>query len=80
MSGQLSDALKNSRTRQLIQIGEKSAERYLLQWIGKETTVIPEKKTIRVRIPEDCTPGIPVRVLLTALQSRILYAKIIEKG
>ena len=44
MPGQLSKAVKEQRTRELIALGEETAAAYQAQWLGKESTVLIEEK------------------------------------
>ncbi len=44
MPGQLSKAVKERRTRELIALGEETAAAYQQQWVGRESTVLIEEK------------------------------------
>ena len=44
MPGQLSKAVKERRTRELIALGEETAAAYQQMWVGKESTVLIEEK------------------------------------
>ena len=44
MPGQLSKAVKEQRTRELIALGEETAAAYQAQWVGKISTVLIEEK------------------------------------
>ncbi len=44
MPGQLSRAVKERRTRELIALGEETAAAYQQQWLGRESTVLLEEK------------------------------------
>ncbi|MBQ3157306.1 MAG: tRNA (N(6)-L-threonylcarbamoyladenosine(37)-C(2))-methylthiotransferase MtaB [Clostridia bacterium] len=79
MPGQLSKAVKEQRTRELIALGEETAAAYQAQWLGRETTVLIEEKIgglwhgytpeyIPVTLPDcpACAPGRMVNVRLTA--------------
>ena len=79
MPGQLSKAVKEQRTRELIALGEETAAAYQAQWLGRETTVLIEEKIgglwhgytpeyIPVTLPDcpACAPGRMVHVRLTA--------------
>ena len=90
MPGQLTAAEKESRARELIDLGQVMAQDYLKTWEGLETTIIPEEKSglcwegytpeyIRVRLREEdqCRPGSPVRVRLLKADHRIMRGEII---
>ncbi len=79
MPGQLSKAVKEQRTRELIALGEETAAAYQAQWLGRETTVLIEERIgglwhgytpeyIPVTLPDcpACAPGRMVNVRLTA--------------
>lgn len=78
MPGQLTKAVKERRTRELIALGEETAAAYQAQWVGKESTVLIEEKIgglwhgytpeyIPVTIADcpACVPGRIVTVRLT---------------
>ena len=78
MPGQLTRAVKERRTRELIALGEETAAAYQAQWVGKESTVLIEEKIgslwhgytpeyIPVTIADcpACVPGRIVTVRLT---------------
>ncbi len=78
MPGQLTKAVKERRTRELITLGEETAAAYQAQWVGKESTVLIEEKIgslwhgytpeyIPVAIADCpvCVPGRIVTVRLT---------------
>ena len=78
MPGQLPNAEKECRARELIALGKRVARTYLESWSGLESTVIPEEKVngfwegytpeyIRIRIAGNppCVPGQPAPVRLT---------------
>ncbi len=79
MPGQLSKAVKEQRTRELIALGEETAAAYQQQWLGRTATVLIEEKIgdvwhgytpeyIPVVIADCpvCVPGRTVEVRLTA--------------
>ena len=91
MSGQLTTEEKERRTRELIALGQVTAQDYLHTWEGLETTIIPEEKVglcwegytpeyIRVRLREEdqCRSGSPVRVMLLNADHRIMRGEIIQ--
>lgn len=93
MPGQLSDAEKQRRARELIALGNAVADCYRRQWIGKTAVVLPEEKTggcwegyspeyLRVRLgPEAvCTAGSPVRVLIQDIAPRFLGGVMINQS
>ena len=78
MPGQLTKAVKERRTRELIALGEETAAAYQAQWVDKESTVLIEEKIgglwhgytpeyIPVTIADcpACVPGRIVTVRLT---------------
>ncbi|MBR3764991.1 MAG: tRNA (N(6)-L-threonylcarbamoyladenosine(37)-C(2))-methylthiotransferase MtaB [Clostridia bacterium] len=80
MPGQLSKAVKERRTRELIALGEETAAAYQQQWLGHSATVLIEEKRsggwfgytpeyIPVTLPDCplCTPGEILPVVLTAI-------------
>jgi threonylcarbamoyladenosine tRNA methylthiotransferase MtaB len=90
MPGQLSKAVKERRTRELIALGEETAAAYQAQWIGKESTVLIEEKIngcwhgytpeyIPVTIADcpACAPGRIVHVRLTASSPEGMMGEII---
>ena len=77
MPGQLSKAVKEQRTRELIALGEETAAAYQAQWLGKESTVLIEEKIgdawhgytpeyIPVTIA-DCPACVPGRIVTVRL-------------
>ena len=77
MPGQLTKAVKERRTRELIALGEETAAAYQAQWVGKESTVLIEEKIgglwhgytpeyIPVTIA-DCPACIPGRIVTVRL-------------
>ena len=80
MPGQLSPAEKERRARELIDLGNCIARRYLETWLGQRAELLPEEKHqgrwtgytpeyIRVTLPAGtaCESGKPLPVRLTAL-------------
>ena len=77
MPGQLSKAVKERRTRELIALGEETAAAYQAQWLGRESTVLIEEKIGDVwhgYTPEyipvaiaDCPACIPGRIVTVRL-------------
>ena len=80
MPDQLPDALREQRARELIELGNRVAERDLARRIGQETELLPEEEIrgcwegytpeyIRVRLPKStvCGCGEPLRVRLTGV-------------
>lgn len=80
MPGQLSDAVKQARARELIAVGKETALCFQRRWTGRETVLLPEEKVegcwegyspeyLRIRLrPEDvCTAGEPVRVRIQSV-------------
>lgn len=78
MPGQLSKAVKERRTRELIALGEETAAAYQAQWVGKESTVLIEEKIgslwhgytpeyipVTIAACPACVPGRIVAVRLT---------------
>ena len=91
MPGQLSDAVKQSRARMLISVGNEVALSWNRRWIGRETVLLPEEKTdgcwegyspeyLRIRLDSGavCTPGVPVRVRITSVSPRMIGGVVIE--
>ena len=85
MPGQLSDSLKQSRSRELIALGREVALCYQRQWIGRETVLLPEEQVnncwegyspeyLRIRLnPEAvCVSGEPVRVRILSVSPHVL--------
>ncbi len=85
MPGQLSESVKQQRSRELIALGREVALCYQRQWIGRITTVLPEEisdgcwegyspEYLRVRLdPADtCESGVPVRALIREVSPRFL--------
>lgn len=90
MEGQLSDSVKQARSRELIALGRQVALCYQRQWIGRETVILPEEKVngcwegyspeyLRIRLnPEAvCISGEPVRVRIQDVSPRLLGGVII---
>lgn len=89
MPGQLSAAVKEERARNLISLGRTVAREYLRSWVGRSSVLLPEKQVdgcwegytpeyIRVRmVPgSPCSSGVPVPVVLTAVDSRGMRGEI----
>jgi threonylcarbamoyladenosine tRNA methylthiotransferase MtaB len=85
MPGQLSDSLKQARSRELIALGKEVALCYQKQWIGRETVLLPEEQVnncwegyspeyLRIRLnPEAiCVSGEPVRVRILSVSPHAL--------
>ena len=85
MPGQLSEAVKQARSRELIALGREVALCYHRQWIGRETVLLPEEQVdgcwegyspeyLRIRLnPEAvCVSGEPVRVRVQSVSPRTL--------
>jgi len=85
MPGQLDEAVKQSRSRELIALGKEVSFCYQRQWIGRETLVLPEEKAegywegyspeyLRVRLEAgmECVPGEPVKVFVQDVTPRYL--------
>ncbi len=77
MPGQLSEAEKQRRSRELIALGHQVSLAYQRQWIGRTAEMLPEEKVggcwegyspeyIRIRLVsgDECQPGFPVQVLI----------------
>ena len=90
MPGQLSKAVKERRTRELIALGEETAAAYQAQWLGRESTVLIEEKLgglwhgytpeyIPVTIADcpACVPGRIVTVRLTASTAEGMTGEIV---
>ncbi len=90
MPGQLSKAVKEQRTRELIALGEETAAAYRQMWLGRESTVLIEEKAdgfwqgytpeyIHVTLPDcpACIPGRIVNVRLTAEKGEGMVGEII---
>ena len=79
MPGQLSKAVKEQRTRELIALGEETAAAYQAQWVDKESTVLIEEKiggTWHGYTPEyipvtiaDCPACVPGRIVSVKLSN-----------
>ena len=82
MPGQLSPALKEQRSRELIELGKLVARQYLETWLDRETVLLPEEQVkgrwegytpeyIRVSLAPgiSCVSGVPRTVRLTGLLS-----------
>ena len=79
MPGQLSKAVKERRTRELIALGEETAAAYQQMWVGKESTVLIEEmidgfwhgytpEYIPVTIA-DCPACVPGRIVTVRLSN-----------
>jgi threonylcarbamoyladenosine tRNA methylthiotransferase MtaB len=92
MGGQLSSAVREQRTRQLIRLGRWMTEEYEKTWIGEETVLLPEEQAdgcwegytpeyIRVRMVPDseCRPGTPVRIRLNRVENCVMRGEIIKE-
>lgn len=90
MPGQLSKAMKERRTRELIALGEETAAAYQQQWLGQTSTVLIEEQLdglwhgytpeyIPVTIPDcpACIPGRIVTVRLTGISGEGMTGEII---
>ena len=44
MPGQLSDSVKQARSRELIKLGKQISDNYRQRWIGRTTVLLPEEK------------------------------------
>ena len=77
MPGQLSKAVKERRTRELIALGEETAAAYQAQWLGRTSTVLIEEQLgdtwhgytpeyIPVTLP-DCPACVPGRIVSVKL-------------
>ncbi len=90
MPGQLSRAVKEQRTRELIALGEETSAAYRQQWQGRESTVLIEEMadgSWRGSTPENlpvtqadcpaCVPGRIVNVRLTGSEGEGMTAEII---
>ncbi len=90
MPGQLSKAVKEQRTRELIALGEETAAAYRKIWLGKESTVLIEEMAdgcwqgytpeyIHVTLADcpACIPGHIVSVRLTAEKGEGMTGEII---
>ncbi len=79
MPGQLSKAVKEQRTRELIALGEETAAAYQAQWVGQESTVLIEEKIGNMwhgYTPEyipviiaDCPACVPGRIVSVKLSN-----------
>lgn len=85
MPGQLDEALKQRRSRELIQLGKEVSFCYQRQWVGRETVVLPEEQAdgcwegyspeyLRVRLEPgvEYESGKPVQVLIQDVTPRYL--------
>ena len=90
MADQLPPSVKEERARKLIAVGNTVAREYLCSWIGMESFLLPEEQIdgcwegytpeyIRVRMKPDssCSSGMPVRIRLTAVESRGMRGEMI---
>ena len=90
MPGQLSEAVKQARCRELIAIGNETSLCFRRRWIGRETVLLPEEQVngcwegyspeyLRIRLDPEavCVSGEPVRVLIRSVSPRALGGVII---
>ena len=90
MDGQLTETVKQQRSKELIRIGKEVSFCYQRQWIGRSTVIIPEEiiegcwegyspEYLRVRLnPEAvCIPGKPTDVLIQSFSPRALGGVIV---
>ena len=90
MPGQLTTALKEQRTRELIALGDETARAYRESWLGRTAPVLLEERTedgwvgytpeyIQVTLPDcpACRQGALVDVRLTALREEGMAGEII---
>ena len=90
MPGQLPDAVRQERARQLIAVGEETAARYRCSWLGRETELLPEEMVggcwegytpeyLRVRLAPGagCVSGRPVRIRVTSVDQPTVVGEII---
>ena len=93
MPCQLSDSVKQRRSRELIALGREVAFCYQRQWIGRTVWVLPEDisdgcwegyspEYLRVRLDpgSQCESGIPVQVLIRAVSPCFLQGVIISSN
>lgn len=91
MPGQLSDAVKQDRSRRLIRVGREAALCYQRGWIGRTTLLLPEEvvdgcwegyspEYLRIRLSPgaDCRQGVPVRVTIQSVSPQFLSGVMIE--
>ena len=91
MSGQISETVKQHRSRELIRLGKEVSYCYQRKWIGKTTVVLPEEmidgcwegyspEYLRIRLPAgvSCITGEPVKVRIKDFSPRFLGGVIIE--
>ena len=92
MPGQLTEAEKQRRCRELIAVGRKAAMAYNRTWEGQISELIPEEKVegswegytpeylrIRLRPEDECISGKPVRIRINSAEQPVLTGQIIEK-
>ena len=85
LPGQLPAEVKDRRARELIALGSAVADRYLRSWVGRESVLLPEEEIsgcwegytpeyVRVRLDRGavCASGVPVRVRLVSVESRVM--------
>ncbi len=93
MPGQLSEEVKQRRSRELISLGNLVSACYQKQWLGKKTEILPEVKEkgcwegyspeyLRVRLNPDaeCIPGLPVMVRIQDISPRFLGGVMINQS
>ena len=91
LPGQLSDTVKQARSRELIALGKEVALCWQRQWTGRETVLLPEEKVdgcwegyspdylrIRLRPDDGCVSGEPVRVRIVSVSPRLIGGVIIN--
>lgn len=91
MPGQLSKAVKERRTRELIALGEETAAAYQQQWLGRVSTVLieeqldglwhgytPEYIPVTIADCPRCVPGQIVTVRLTGSAPEGMTGKIMD--
>ena len=91
MSGQLSNAVKEARARELIALGEHMRKAYLKTWLGEKTVLLLEEKTkgcwegyspeyIRITLSAGvaCQAGSLIPVTLTGLTDKGMSAEMIK--
>ena len=87
---QLPDALRQERARQLISIGEDTAQLYRKSWLNLVTEILPEEfvngcmegytpEYLRIRLPVGCrcTPGIPLRIRIVSADQPTMRGEIV---
>ena len=89
---QLSPALKEARSRELIRLGRQVAQTYLKSWLGQESVLLPEELSgdrwegytpeyIRISLPAgaQCTAGKTVPVRLTGFTRDGMSAELLSR-